>query len=46
MYNAAAKDGNYFLLPLPGAEAQPVELLYPGQPAPPNISLLKSLQER
>jgi len=46
MYNAVAKDENYFLLSLPGVEAQPVKLLYPGQPAPPKISLLKSLQER
>ena len=27
MYNAAAKDGTYFLMPLPGVEAQP--FLYP-----------------
>lgn len=27
MYNAAAKDGSYFLMPLPGVEAQP--FLYP-----------------
>ena len=42
MYNAAAKDGNYFLLPLPGAEAQLVKLLYPGNPPHP-ISPCSSL---